>query len=462
MKTAIAVACGLFLLVTIAPLSSAKPMPLETPDPGRGIIGVRVKVIPPARIGSNYCDVVYFVRVVADADRFGAESLIDSNYTDDRDVYLLNAQPGRYVAVGCKLAPKHAPMAPGVPVAPGFQVGLSFSAGAATVTFAKADILQTEVEVRAGGVVFMGQIESRSSTKTGEADEAQAHYLQVIAPDAAHQGSVARAFSGQVVYAAAFKSIERGQAAETTFWDESIEKRFTNEPAWASRIAHRSSVLVVGAAGSASTGATQATSPAATDATSTDAISSTDEFLSAVCVEVNTVKARANGQPKEAPQIARLVCQPVMTGWRSQGCPENPDQDLCKKRLASFDGSLKSSGSSMLFAAARAGQTSICSAMLGMGSDPNAVTSAGWTPLMIAAAENKSATVKLLLESGARRDVKNPDGKTPATIAAESGHPAIVELLTKAPEGSPSTGDGAVAPAVVTPPPVEIPSPKAY
>jgi hypothetical protein len=419
MKTTISVACVLFVFFTISPLYSAKPLPLETPDPGRGIIGVTVKVIPPARIGANYCDVVYFARVLTDADRFGAESVIASNYTDDRDVYLLNAQPGRYVAVGCKLAPKHAPMAPGVPVAPGFSVGLSFSA-AGTVTFAKADILRTEVEVRAGGVTFMGQIEAHSSTKTSESDEAQTHYLQVISPTAAQQGSAARLFSGNPVYTAAFKSIERGQAAETTFWDESIEKHFASELAWASRIAHRSSVLVVGAAGSA--------------ATSTDTSSSNDEFLSAVCVEVNTVKARANGQAKEAPEIARLVCQTVMTDWRSQGCPANPIQDLCKKRLASFDRSLNSSGSSMLFAAARAGQTSICSAMLGMGSDPNAVTSAGWTPLMIAAAENKPETVKLLLESGASRDVKNADGKTPATIAAESGHPAIVELLTKAPE----------------------------
>ena len=87
----------------------------------------------------------------------------------------------------------------------------------------------------------------------------------------------------------------------------------------------------------------------------------------------------------------------------------------------------------MLFAAARAGQTSICSVMLGMGSDPNAVTSTGWTPLMIAAIENKPETVKLLLEKGASREVENPDGKTAATIAADSGHPAIVELLTKAP-----------------------------
>ena len=427
MKTTIAVACGLFVLPLLAPLPSAKPMPLETPDPGSGMVGVRVKVIPPARIGSSYCDTVYFVRMETDADRFGAESVIDSDYTDGRDVYLLNAKPGRYVAVGCRLAPKSSPAGPMTPVAPGFQVGVSFSAGPATVTFAKADILQTEVAVSAGGVVFMGQIEAHSSTKTGESDEAQAHYLQVLAPEAAHQGSVARAFSGHMVYTAAFKSIERGRAAEMTFWDESIEKRFINEPAWASRIAHRSSALGVAAAGPTSMGATRATSPAATGATS-----SNDEFLSAVCVEVNTVKARATGQAKEAPEIARLVCQTVMGDWRSQRCPENPDQDPCKKRLASFDGSLKSSGSSMLFAAARAGQTSICSAMLDMGGDPNAVTSSGRTPLMISAHEGQVEVVRTLVAAGADLNARNSAGSTALDLATAAGKADVVEALRNA------------------------------
>jgi len=424
MKTAIVVACGLFILATLAPLYSAKRLPLETPEPGGGMIGVRVKVIPPARIGSNYCDTVYFVRIATDADRFGAESLIDSNYTDGRDVYLLNAKPGRYVAVGCKIAPKPVAAGPMTPVGSGLQVGVSFSAGPATVTFAKADILQTEVEVSAGGVVFMGQIEAHSSTKTGESDEAQAHYLQVISPAAAHQGSAARAFSGHMVYTAAFKSIERAQAAETTFWDESIEKRFMSEPAWASRIAHRSPALGVAAAGPTSTGATQAGSPGAT--------SSNDEFVSAVCLDVNIVKARANGQAKEAPEIARLVCQTVMADWRSHGCPEDPGQELCKKRLVSFDGSLNSSGSSMLFAASRAGQTSICSAMLGMGSDPNAAVSTGWTPLMIGANEGQVDVVRILVAAGADLNARNSAGSTALDLATAAGKADVVAALQKA------------------------------
>jgi hypothetical protein len=422
MHERLAVAIFLAVFATLTPGGAAESTPLESPEPGRGIIGLRIKVSPPAKIGFSYAESVYFARVVEDADRFNAKSLIHSSYTDGHDVFLLNAEPGRYVAVACTLAPKPATPAPGVPVGGGFQVGLSFSPGAATVVFAKADILRTEVEVRANAVAFMGQIEAHSSTKTDESDEAQAHYLQVISPAAAQQGSVARAFSGHLVYTGAFKSVERGQAAEQGFWNDALEKHFTNEYAWANRIASRTSAM--GALAPTSTGAT-------------DVTPSNDAFVSGVCVDVNTAKARASGHPKDAAEIARQVCQSVMTNWDAQGCREHPDQDPCKKRLASWDGSLKSSGSSLLFAAARAGQTSICSVMLAMGSDPNAAVSAGWTPLAIAAASNKAEIVQLLLDKGVDTEAKNADGKTAAMLAAESGHTGIVELLKKPPAAAP-------------------------
>ena len=387
---------GLLLLAAITPVSWAKPLPLEPPDPGRGIIGVKVKVFPPAQTGWSNADVVYFVRVVEDADRFGAEGVISSNYVKGGHIYLLNAKPGRYVAVGCK-----------------FVLGTAGDIGKAA--FSKADILQSEVEVTAGGAAFMGAILAESSTNTQELDQAQAHYLPIIAPAAPSKGFGARAVPGDYAYTAVFTRIVRDQAAAKAFWNRAIAKHFKNEPAWSSGLAARSLTHVGVTAGS------------------TSAASPSDRFLSAVCVDVNTAKARESGQPQEAAKIARLICESIVADWDSSGCRENLDQAPCKKRLASFDGSLKSAGSSMLFAAAEAGETSICSVMIAMGSDPNAAISTGWTPLMIAAAGNKPETVKLLLEKGANRELKNPDGKTAATIAAESGHQGVVELLTKAP-----------------------------
>lgn len=207
-----------FLLV--ASLVSAKPLPLEAPDPGRGVVGVRVKVIPPAKIGSNSADAVYFVRIVEEADRFGAEGLIHSNYSKGQHVYLLNAKPGRYVAVGCD-----------IDMGPGGQRG--------AVVFSKDAIQQTEVEVAAGAVVFMGEIEAQSSTKTSEADEAQVHYLRLMAPTAANKGFMSKAMTGNYAYTATFKSVAKDEATASAFWREATEKHFKNEPAWQSRTGGR-------------------------------------------------------------------------------------------------------------------------------------------------------------------------------------------------------------------------------
>lgn len=216
MKTSVRWA-GTVLLV--ASLASAKPLPLEAPDPGRGVIGVRIKVIPPAKMGSNSADAVYFVRIMEEADRFGSESLIHSNYSKGHNVYLLNAKPGRYVAVGCDID-----MGPG--------------GGRGSVVFSKAGIQQTEIEVTAGSVVFMGEIEAQSSTKTSEADEAQAHYLRLFAPTAANKGFMGRAMSGNYAYTASFKSVARDEATATAFWGEAAEKHFKKEPAWQARLDH--------------------------------------------------------------------------------------------------------------------------------------------------------------------------------------------------------------------------------
>ena len=198
----------------VASLAFAKPLPLEAPDAGRGVIGVKIKVIVPAKTGSNFADAVYFVRIMEEADRFGSESLINSNYSKGQHVYLLNAKPGRYVAVGCDID------------MPG--------GGRGSVVFAKAGIEQTEVEVAAGSVVFMGEIEAQSSTKTSESDEAQTHYLRLIAPKASNKGFMSRAMSGNYTYTASFKSVARDEA--TAFWGEATEKHFKNEPAWQARL----------------------------------------------------------------------------------------------------------------------------------------------------------------------------------------------------------------------------------
>jgi hypothetical protein len=348
------------LLAAIAPLAFAKSVPLEPPDPARGIIGVKVKVFPPAQTGWSAADVVYFVRIEKDSDRFGASSVIRSNFIKGGHIYLLNALPGRYAVVGCE-----------------FVLGTAGDVGRAA--FSQADILRSEADVTAGGVVYMGAIEAESSTKTQEADPAQAHYLRVIGSTAPSR----KGFAGSFDYTAEFTRLVRDPAAARAFWNRAISKHFKREPAWSNGIAARS--LTPG-------GVTAGLTPAA---------ASSDRFMSTVCVDINTAKARESGQPQEAAKIARLICESILTDWGASGCRENPDQAPCRTRLASFDGSLKSAGSSMLYAAAEAGEASICSVMLDMGSDPNAAIATGKTPLMIATESGRTEIVELMTKAKA-------------------------------------------------------------
>ena len=207
----------LLVIGLFASTSWSKSLPLPPPDESRGSIGIKIKVIPPAKIGSAHADVVYFVRVEEDADRFAAENVIPSNYSKGTHVYLLNAKPGRYVAVGCMFA-----MAGGG------------GGGDGKVVFPRPDIARTEVEVVPGRLVFAGDVESSSSTKLGDADPAQSHYLRLIAADAATKNFMARAFTGGYVYTGAFKAFERGEAAAAAFWAEAGQQHFKNDPAWTS------------------------------------------------------------------------------------------------------------------------------------------------------------------------------------------------------------------------------------
>jgi len=216
MKTTVAAVCWCSVFAILPTCVSAKPLPLEAPDAERGVIGVKISVLPPARIGSTSASEVYFVRLTEDADRFHAESMINSNYSKGSHVYLLNAKPGRYVAVGCSFTMPN-----------GAQ---------AAVVFDEADIVKTEVEIQPGSVVFMGDIDAQSSTKTKDSDEAQAHYLRMIAPTAANQTFMARAFTGHYVYTAVFKTIVRTDPAALEFWTEAGEKHFKNDPEWKSRV----------------------------------------------------------------------------------------------------------------------------------------------------------------------------------------------------------------------------------
>jgi hypothetical protein len=205
-------------LVTLTPPLTAKLERLEAPVPGRGTIGVRIG----AFFGKvrESADTVYFVRMSEGAQSDEAAGLIPSNFGKARSVYLLNARPGRYIAVAAEIV-------------------RSMPTTRTVVVFTKADSALTEVEVKAGTVVFMGDIDVVTSMKSRDLDQDQAHTLDTIMATSSRLGVMDRALGADFAYPATFKGVDRGDDVELDFWSSATHNHFRGEEAWVSLIEHR-------------------------------------------------------------------------------------------------------------------------------------------------------------------------------------------------------------------------------
>ncbi|MCZ6476832.1 MAG: hypothetical protein O6851_00695, partial [Gemmatimonadetes bacterium] len=206
------------LLLLTAALVQAKGLPLPKPDLERGSIAVTVRGRAP--IGSKAPAIqVYFVRLGDEVEMLAAESVIPSNFSRKKQVYLLNTRPGRYVAVAAQLRSDG--------ISPSDYV----------VFFDGEMIPQTEIEVTPGQVTFMGDFLVDLKVKMEESDDAQAHYYQLIEPDAARKGFFARSFSGRYMYRGDLVSVERGAAIEAEYWTVARDKVFKKEADWREQVA---------------------------------------------------------------------------------------------------------------------------------------------------------------------------------------------------------------------------------
>ena len=95
-------------------------------------------------------------------------------------------------------------------------------------------ISETEVTVEPGGMVFMGELVLKTSTKLKNSDAAQVHYLEQLAPGEAEKSAMKRAFSGSglVLYRGIAKTITKDATAEQEFWTWSRDKVFDESEAW--------------------------------------------------------------------------------------------------------------------------------------------------------------------------------------------------------------------------------------
>lgn len=167
---------ALFIMVELAGCATIQPP--RPQDPQSAAIGISVKLRAPITIFSSSADMIYFIKIDEEGGLYNQERFIRSNYLKDGQIYFLNVEPGRYAAVACyqiKNVPKMNPYT-------GHMNGRTESE---YTTFFPEDLIKlTEVIVEAGTIKFMGTYVVDQTVGFQEADNAQLHYFQLIAPGA--------------------------------------------------------------------------------------------------------------------------------------------------------------------------------------------------------------------------------------------------------------------------------------
>ena len=206
---------GLTALLIAGGSQAGKPT-LPVPGSQLGVIGVQVKAKGPTAVSApSHASEVFFVKVEEDGDMLRATEIIPSNYTSKKQVFLLNAEPGRYVAVAA-------------------FVEADVSLPSSNVYFAGEMIPGTEVSLKAGQAVFMGKIVVKVKAGMKKADEAQAHYAKLIGSgigfaEGEHSSFIA---ISHITRAAEFKELAKDVNIERDFWARAADKAFKSAPLW--------------------------------------------------------------------------------------------------------------------------------------------------------------------------------------------------------------------------------------
>lgn len=215
---------ALALLALSACAGVPPPRPLDSQS---AAIGISVSLKAPIRLFSRAPDWIYFVKVEREEDLYtqGQQYRL-SNYVEGDHVYLLNAPPGRYVAVAASYRTQT-------------QKGATKEF---TTFFSKELIKLTEVTAAPGTIVFMGKYVVNTSAGLTDADDAQLHYFHLVAPNAligpgVTAGVLSAMFSGEFFYRGMLAEGTRDKKAEDQFLGKAIED--LREGGWSAMIQQR-------------------------------------------------------------------------------------------------------------------------------------------------------------------------------------------------------------------------------
>ena len=170
---------AVLLLAGLLPMlvSCARPAP-PPKAPGTGAIGISVEKHWKKGIDfTEFADKVYFVRLGENTKLEKQTELFHSNFRRGRQVYLLNAKPGRYVVVAVSEALAK----------PGITKGLDPLSEldqyeVVTTYFNKALVMKTEVKVAPERIVVVGDFVVWMENGIAFGDKTQRHFYQVVNP----------------------------------------------------------------------------------------------------------------------------------------------------------------------------------------------------------------------------------------------------------------------------------------
>ena len=153
-----------------------------------------------------------------------ATTVLESNFRREGDVYLLNAEPGRYLAVGAVV----------IESVPGETIAYH-------AYFSSEIVAKTEVVVKPGEVVFMGDVRATSG---GNPDPIQRYFLDAIRRpstpviDLYGLGPVHYKETSQW---AKLDQVDRGGKSEAAFWSRT-RNAFKFETTWLKLVPNRDSI----------------------------------------------------------------------------------------------------------------------------------------------------------------------------------------------------------------------------
>ncbi|MFC1479784.1 hypothetical protein ACFL6F_04220 [Planctomycetota bacterium] len=174
------------ILLLVVLFGGCATIPVEEPQAKKGVIAINATVFLKGDLLNWFPGTIqpihaYFVKLDKGADMFKQTKIIRSNQTVGDDMYLLNAEPGTYVAIGLQAVQERDKKEEEKKHAYDNTKMRFFK----EVFFPKKLIKMTKVTVKPDSAAYMGMYmvsEPKFTERSKILDDAQKHYYKVVAP----------------------------------------------------------------------------------------------------------------------------------------------------------------------------------------------------------------------------------------------------------------------------------------